>query len=45
MHRSPFTLAATAATMLAVPLVFLGAVIVLVVSGFASFHLHNEIVN
>jgi hypothetical protein len=31
-------LAATAATIF-------GAVIVLVVSGFASFHLHNEIVN
>jgi hypothetical protein len=36
--------AATAATMLGVVLVFLGAEMAPVVSGFITFHLHNDIV-
>ena len=45
MRQSSFTLAATASTMSAVFLVFLGVEMALIVSGFTSFHHHNDIVN
>jgi hypothetical protein len=43
--QSFFTLAATATTISGVFLVFLGIEMALGVSGFASFHLHNDKVN
>jgi hypothetical protein len=43
--QSFFTLAATAATISGVFLVFLGIEMALGVSGFNSFHLHNDKVN
>jgi hypothetical protein len=45
MRQSSFTLAATAATMSAVFLVFLGVEMALIVSGFTSFYHHNDKVN
>jgi hypothetical protein len=45
MRQSSFTLAATAATMSAVFLVFLGVEMALIVSGFTSFNHHNDILN